>query len=387
MRFWRSTYGICILFFLTGYFGFSQEESKMDYGVHSRPRFTKTKIASESYESVGVFDVNNDGFLDIVSGAYWYEGPIFKNRHYIGSTKRFGEYYDDFSTIPLDVNGDGYMDFVTGGWFSKELIWKENPGDNSEWKEHLIAHTGNIETTQAWDIDGDGVKEIIPNTPNDSLIVYRLVLDVQNKGTGIFEKYAILSAHGHGLGFGDINDDGRGDLLVRNGWIEAPERPFGADWEFHQEFDLGTASIPMIIADINQDGLADMVVGQGHDYGLDWYEQSRSEPKWTKHAIDPYNSQYHTMQWVDIDGDGEKELITGKRYRAHNGRDPGGLEPIGIYYFKWNGEQFSKQVIDYGEYGFGKGTGVFFTVIDINSSGKKDIVVAGKDGLNIFFNH
>ena len=92
------------------------------------------------------------------------------------------------------------------------------------------------------------------------------------------------------------------------------------------------------------------------------------------------------MEWTDIDQDGENELVTGKRYRAHNGKDPGGNDDLGLYYFKWNGENFSKQVIDYGPYGHGKGTGVYFSVSDVNNNGMKDIIVAGKDGLNIYNN-
>lgn len=353
-------------------------------------RFIKTKIASESYESVGVFDVNKDKIPDIVSGAFWYEGPDYINRHFMGSSQRYGEYWDDFSTIPLDVNGDGRLDFITGGWFGKHLVWKENPGKDEEWQEHQIAETGNIETTRAWDIDGDGNLEIVPNTPNDSLMIYRLVQDGQGKGTGKFKAIGIMGKHGHGLGFGDINGDGRGDLIVHNGWLEAPEKPFEGAWVFHPDFDFGTASIPILVADVNKDGLSDAIVGQAHGYGLDWYEQKvdgkTKKRSWTKHPIDPYNSQFHTMEWADMDGDGEMELITGKRYRAHNGHDPGGNDPVGIYYYKWNGESFSKQIISYGTFGEGKGTGLYIILYDLKGSGKKDIIVAGKDGLYIFYN-
>lgn len=352
--------------------------------------FKKQIISSESFETVGVFDVDNDKDLDIVSGGFWYKGPEYLDRVAIGAAKRYGEYYDDFSTIPLDVNGDGNIDFVTGGWFGKRLVWKENPGDEGEWPEHLIAETGHIETPRAWDIDGDGIVELIPNTPNNPLVIYRLDKNAEGKGTSNFKAIKIMEKHGHGLGFGDINGDGRGDLVVHNGWAEAPENPFDEAWIFHQEFDFGTASIPILIADVDNDGLNDAIVGQGHDYGLYWYRQKwdavTKKSTWIKHAIDPYNSQYHTMEWKDIDGDGKGELITGKRYRAHNGKDPGGKEHTGLYYFKWNGENFSKQVIDYGAYGKGKGTGVYFSVTDLNGDKRKDIIVAGKDGLNIYYN-
>lgn len=80
-------------------------------------QFSKKWIASESFESVGVFDVNGDENPDIISGSFWYEGPDFINRYFIGNIKRYGEYQDDFSTIPMDVNGDGRMDYVMGcGW-------------------------------------------------------------------------------------------------------------------------------------------------------------------------------------------------------------------------------------------------------------------------------
>ena len=75
-------------------------------------KFRKVLIADERYETAGVFDVNNDGVLDIVSGAYWYEGPDFRIRHPIGTVQAVDDYYDDFSSIPLDINGDGFLDSV-----------------------------------------------------------------------------------------------------------------------------------------------------------------------------------------------------------------------------------------------------------------------------------
>ena len=387
----NKTFIIALFFLFANLTGFSQPEKSAQRKQTASLKFIKKQIASESFESAEVFDVNNDKIPDIVSGSFWYEGPDYFKRHYINAAKQFGEYWDDFSTIPLDVNGDGRLDFITGGWFRKILVWEENPGNEDEWKEHTIAQTGNVETTRAWDVDGDGVSEIIPNTPNDPLVIYRLSKDSRGKGTGNFDSIKIYKEkQGHGLGFGDINGDGRGDFVLSTGWLEAPKNPYKESWIFHNEFSLGTSSVPIIVTDVNKDGLADIIVGQAHDYGLDWYEQKKDKnskkPSWSKHNIDPYNSQFHAMQWADIDGDGKEELITGKRYRAHNGHDPGENDPVGIYYYKWNGDSFTKQIISYGAFGEGKGLGIYFSISDLTGSGRKDIIVAGKDGLCVFYN-
>jgi hypothetical protein len=355
-------------------------------------RFQKILIADERYESAAAFDVDNDGVLDIVSGAYWYPGPKFDRKCKIGRVRAEGEYYDDFSTIPMDVNGDGYTDFITGGWWGNTIRWRENPrGDpTKEWPEHVIAEVGNVETARAWDVDGDGRPEIVPNTPGAPQRVFKLVTDAKGRGTGKFTEHVVYDQpSGHGLGFGDLNGDGRGDLVLAKGWLEAPKDPLGgAAWKFHEEFDLGSASIPILVADVNGDGLADLIVGQSHGYGLDWWEQRKEKGKrrWVKHPIDPYNSQYHDLWWGDLDGDGRPELVTGKRYRAHCGHDPGEYDPVGLYYFKWTGEGFAKQVIDYGAIRGGKGCGIAFQVVDLDGDGRPDIVAPGKDGLYVFRN-
>ena len=104
-------------------------------------KWRKVWISDETFESAEVIDVNNDGVPDIVSGAYWYQGPDFRKKHPVGEVKANGEYFDDFSTIPLDINGDGFTDFVTGGWWGNTLRWRENPsGDPSkQWTERVIA--------------------------------------------------------------------------------------------------------------------------------------------------------------------------------------------------------------------------------------------------------
>lgn len=354
-------------------------------------KWRKVLIADERYESAGVFDVNNDGIPDIVSGAWWYAGPNFNKAYFIGDVRPEGEYFDDFSTIPMDVNGDGYLDYITGGWWGNTLRWRENPGrPDQKWPEHIIAQTGNVETTRAWDIDGDGELECVPNTPNQPLTVYKLIKDANGKGIGQFAAYTIYGGkQGHGLGFGDITGNGRGDFVLAHGWLEAPKDTWQGEWIYHPDFNFGTASIPILVVDVNGDGLNDLIVGKAHGYGLSWWEQcvdAAGNRSWREHPIDPYNAQYHEMHWVDIDGDGQPELVTGKRYRAHCGHDPGEFDDTGIYYFKWNGESFSKQVIDYGPARCGTGCGIMMAIADLRGTGRLDIVAPGKDGLYVFYN-
>lgn len=364
-------------------------------------KWRRVWVSDEAYESAAVFDVNGDGIPDIVSGAFWYEGPDFRKKHEIGEVKKYGEYYDDFSTIALDINGNGTLDFVTGGWWGNNLRWRENPGQTGKpWPEHIIADTGHVETTRAWDLDGDGISEILPNCPSSNEVVaFKLVTDRFGKGTGRFEKKLLYSfgpgiTEGHGLGAGDIAGNGRMDIALQRGWLEAPKDTWNDAWLFHSWPELGKASIPILIEDINGDGKSELIVGSAHGYGLDYYTKidtsevsSASGIVWQKHAIDPFNAQYHDLQWVDIDGDGQKELVTGKRHRAHCGNEAGEWDDLGIYYFKWTGEAFSKQVVSFAPIGQGgKGLGIHFAVADLNNDGKPEIIAPGKEGLCVFFN-
>jgi hypothetical protein len=355
-------------------------------------KWRKVLIADERYESAGVFDVDNDGVLDIVSGAYWYQGPDFKRAHKIGDIRAEGEYFDDFSTLPMDIDGDGYLDFVTGGWWGNTLRWRQNPGKlGGPWAEHIIAEVGNVETTRAWDIDGDGQLEIVPNTPGGPVRIFKLLTSPNGTGTGKFREHLIYDQpQGHGLGCGDIAGHGRMDIVLAKGWLECPADPWTDKWTYHDDFDSGRwdGSVPILVADINGDGLSELIVGGAHNYGLDWWQQKLvgGKRQWTKHPIDPFNAQYHDLHWVDIDGDGQPELVTGKRHRAHNGNDTGERDDVGIYYFKWTGEGFAKQVIDYGPIRTATGCGIAFQLADLRKSGRLDLIAPGKDGLYVFFN-
>jgi hypothetical protein len=354
-------------------------------------KFEKTRIGTVTYEACSVCDVDKDGVLDIVSGEYWFSGPDFQKSHKICSIKPVDDYFDDFSDYPLDVNGDGYLDIVSGGWWGGILQWRENPaGKDGEWTVHDVAVTGNIERGCFWDLDGDGVVEAVPNCPGKPFLAFKLVCDADGKPQGRFDQFTLASrAQGHGLGCGDIDGNGRVDIITSDGWLEAPEKPFEAEWTWHPDPNLGSASVPILVFDVNGDKLNDLIVGQAHDYGLAWWEQQKGtdgQRSWVKHDIDPERSQYHDMMLADIDNDGQVEFITGKRYRAHQEHDPGSLDPLGLYYFEINGGKFERHTIDYGPAGQASGAGIYFWVEDVDGNGWKDIVAPGKDGLFLFKN-
>jgi hypothetical protein len=295
----------------------------------------------------------------------------------------------------MDVNGDGYLDIITGSWWDDGIYWRENPGNNGEWKTHKICDATNVETIRFYDIDGDGAAEIFPNCPNEPVFYLKLITGANGRGAGRFEKHVLgVEKAGHGLGFGDTDGDGKPEIIVCGGILKMPEGgPAAGLWDYSPELNIDfAAGVPLLVYDVNRDGLSDLVVGAAHNYGLYWYEQQKNDAggrKWIKHVIDAAWAQYHDMQFIDIDGDGEPELLTGKRWRAHNGNDPGDDLPVYICYYKFYGKkpEIYRHIIEYGDpQSGGTGVGIYFQTADLSGNGKPDIVAPGKEGLYVLYN-
>ena len=88
---------------------------------------------------------------------------------------------------------------------------------------------------------------------------------------------------------------------------------------------------------------------------------------------------------ADIDGDGQPELIAGKRYRGHSGDDPGSYDPLVVYYYKINRKtgEFTRYPISVNGTA---GAGTQFIVEDLDGDGDIDIATAGKTGVHFFEN-
>lgn len=352
--------------------------------------FEKHTIDLGASEPCAVADIDGDGRPDIVSGEFWYAAPQW-TKHRFREIDTTGNYIDDFSDLPLDVNNDGRMDIVSVSWFSKKIWWNENPGKGSSsaaalWKEHVIDTGAPVEFAFLVDLDNDGqARELLPQFGDD-----KRPLAWYEAKSGSFVKHEISDrSYGHGIGVGDLNGDGRNDILTSKGWLEAPADPRAGRWTFHADYEVPGNLGFLYVLDINGDGRPDIVSSMAHDYGVFWLEHM-SDGKFVKHVIDDSWSQAHALTLVDLNGDGQKDILTGKRFMAHNGRDPGEREPLGVYWYEYkklpgadHKVEWIKHTIDYSTR---TGGGMQIPAVDLNKDGAIDFLVAGKSGLFWFEN-
>lgn len=374
--------------------------------IAEEPKFkTHTINGKSGFESAGVFDVDGDGQLDIVSGDTWYQAPSWTASK-VRDVTRQGTYYNDFATLPIDVNGDKKIDFVTCAYFPKNVGWVENPGGKGkEWTYHEIDLPGTSEAAVLVDLNGDGKLDVLPNVTT-RVVWYELE---QAAVQPVWKKHDFgTEAAGHGVGSGDVNGDGRVDLLTPKGWFEGPADPKAETWTWHPEWALGATGIQIFARDVDGDGLSDLVYGVGHDYGFYWMQQGKGangERIWTKHEIDKSIASVHTLLWADLNGDGREELVTGKRVYAHE-IEPGATDGsvVAAYEFDREKKGWVKRVLFQGEAAKNApqegpkrdalkdfpagtvGTGLQMTAIDIDHDGDIDLVCPGKSGLYLLEN-
>jgi hypothetical protein len=390
----RAIIALAVSGFVAPYLESAAVKAESPAHVQNGIQFHARLLTLDANEGIAAGDIDGDGHTDLVAGRNWYRAGDWAPRP-VRSIDDWNGYVQSNGDYLFDVNGDGRLDVIAGSFLPTEVHWYENPGDEAlrlgkHWPKHLLVDTGNTcnEGQMLHDMDGDGRPEWLVNSWQKDVpaVIWRLVDRAQPAEDGarvemrphqVGEK-----GNGHGLAAGDINGDGRADLLMGQGWYEQPkERPWEQPWVFHADWDLH-ASLPMIVADLDSDGDGDLIHGKGHDYGLSWWQNEGADAsgkiRWTEHAIDSSFSQPHSLAWIDLDGDGQEELITGKRYFAHNGKDPGGTEMPCLYYYRWDPKSgsFSRSTIEEGHVG----CGLQIVTTDLNQDQKVDIAVAGKSG-------
>jgi hypothetical protein len=375
-------------------------------GVPAEQITWKKTIIDKTFrsEAVAIADVNKDGRMDILVGDYWYEAPDWK-MHEIRPPGKYdpSAYSTSFCCWTDDFNGDGYPDLIVIPFPGKAAHWYENPqGKDGHWKEHEIWPSACNETPQYVDLFGNGKRVLImgfqQSGKEDDDQGQMAYFTPGKDPNALWEMHPIsepsrpghvvpgTNRFSHGLGVGDVNGDGRLDVICTGGWWEQPAKEEGKPWTFHPA-NLGDACADMFAADLDGDGKPDILSSSAHKYGIWWYQQrpGADGPTFLKHDLfADLVSETHAMHYVDINGDGLKDLVTGKRWWSHGRNEPGSDKPAMLYWFEAKrGQdgviQFVPHPIDDDS-----GIGTQFVVADFNGDKLLDVVVSNKKGVMVF---
>jgi hypothetical protein len=368
--------------------------------------FRMQRISDFYYSwSAAVADFNHDGVNDVVAGPNIYFGPDYtKFREiYLGSVVNASTEYPDESMMEYayDFTGDGWPDVLVIGAISRPAYLFVNPkGEARRWDRFTVVPRVQKEIAVLRDIDGDGKPELVYGS--DQFLQYAKPDPKNPTGEWIIHKISSQGfwGLGHGIGVGDINGDGRMDVVEAGTWWEQPADAT-KEWIRHdQSFGPGAE---MGVYDVNGDGLADVVTSMNaHGYGLAWFEQKRDAAgkiSFVEHQVlsDPNGqnaggvlfSELHGAAVADVDGDNIPDFIVGKRFWSHKDDytdpDPQGA-PV-LYWFRTvrnpkapGGAELVPELIHNRS-----GAGNTVWAGDINGDGATDVLTSTDRGTFIFW--
>ena len=368
------------------------------------PQFRRLVLSEEFHgEGAAIADINGDGDNDIVSGPFWYQGPDFRIRHAYAVVKDYSikAYSDHFFSFIDDFDGNGHPDILSVPIPGGDAVWYQNPGrkvTDGLWRKHLALKGVGNESPAFVDVDADGAADLVcihegnygfaKHHSERPLEPWAFQAITENKQFGRFT---------HGLGIGDVDADGQVDLLEKDGWWKNAGQDSLFEFQPFQFAQSGGSQ--MFVSDFDGDGDGDIVsVQNAHAWGLCWFERRGKDsedvffvrrPILTDNAHDNPEgiaiSQMHALGVVDIDGDGVDDLVTGKRFFAHGGRDPGAFQLPVLYWLRTvreNGTvRFEPHLISERV-----GVGTQLTTGDVDGNGHVDIVVGSKLGTFVLLN-